>query len=393
VTALRVLTGSLAIVLSATGSALAAEATLPAAQVAAIDAAARGMIAHQHVPSIVIVVNRDGKRVFARAWGTRNAADRLPATVDTLYQYGSITKQFTAMSIFLLAQDGKLSLDDRIGKYLPAFADKPVSIRQLLIHTSGLSDPIDAEGYDRLVAPQIAIGWEPILARSAREQLTYQPGGKAAYNNTGYVALARIVERVGGMPFDRFLATRIFNVAGMRTATTYQYLTIRRNAALGYLWGQGPVAPLVPASAGQGIAVDRLVNAPPWNLRQGDGAGYLVGDATELQRWDDALLAGKFLRGAWRQSYFSAGKLGNGSPAVVGAENKTKQNVPYYCYGGLAKVVIQGHPVFFANGGTFGFSTFTATIPDRHVSVTMLTNLGRARNDEVTVPLITTLLE
>ena len=132
--------------------------TLRPDQIAAIDSAVRQAIQGHHVPSVVIEVNRNGKRGFGRAWGKRSLADNLPADIDTLYQYGSITKQITAMSIFLLAQDGKLSLDDTIGKYLPLFSGKPVSIRQVLLHASGLADFSDAPDYPLKIAPSCQ--WE-----------------------------------------------------------------------------------------------------------------------------------------------------------------------------------------------------------------------------------------
>ena len=205
--------GSLVGVLCATGSAAVAADALRPAQLAAIDAAVRRTMLHQHLPSVVIEVNRNGKRVFARAWGRRNVADGLPATVDTLYQYGSITKQFTAMCIFLPAQDGKLALDDRTGKYLPAFAYKAVSIRQLLIHTSGLPDPVDTRAYDTLIAPQIVTGPQWILSSSASAAAVRPLSQAADLRRRGHAAGLSLT-----IPDRRISVTMLNNLGGAQNS-------------------------------------------------------------------------------------------------------------------------------------------------------------------------------
>jgi len=361
-------------------------------QIAAISLAARQAISQNHIPSVVVEVDRGGKRVFEGAWGQRNLAEQIPANTRTLYQYGSITKQITAMGIFLLAQDGKLSLDDPIGKYLPAFAQKAISIRQVLIHTSGLADFTNLPDYPLKIAPQLATGPEWGLNWAASHLLDFPPGTKAQYSNTGYVVLARIIEKASGQPFDDFLQSRIFALANMRTAYLFQFFPTRQNEAVGYLWWGKEIAAYMAATPAQGAQVNHVVNAPFWNLRQADGAGLLVGDAKALQNWDDALLAGKLLRGKWRALYFSSGVLNDGSPAYAGPENAMKVR-PSYCYGGFGKMVIDGHTLYGANGGTFGFTTFTAIVPDLHIAVTTLTNLGEVDNRKLTTPVLDALLE
>jgi D-alanyl-D-alanine carboxypeptidase len=126
---------------------------LRAAQLSEIDSLVKHVMAAQHRPSVVIAISRDGQRIYRHAWGVQNVAADIPANIDTIYQYGSITKQFTAMCIFLLAQDGVIALDDRIGKYLPAFSGSPARIREMLIHTSGLADPSESVDYIRLIPP------------------------------------------------------------------------------------------------------------------------------------------------------------------------------------------------------------------------------------------------
>ena len=115
-------------------------ASLSSAQVSAIENAVRGRMAAGQIPSVSVRVDIGGKNVYAKAFGYSSLTYRSAANVDTRYQYGSITKQFTGAAVVTLASRGKLSLDDRIGKWLPEFSKFPVTIRQMLVHTSGLPD-------------------------------------------------------------------------------------------------------------------------------------------------------------------------------------------------------------------------------------------------------------
>lgn len=369
-----------------------ARAALAPAQIAALKAAATTSIVQRHVPSVVIEVDRDGTRVFAGAWGMRDIADRLPAGVDTLYEYGSLTKQFTAAAIMLLAQDGKLALTDDIGTYFPAFAGRGITIANLLIHDSGIPDFLTADpDFGPNVAPLPFAGPDVGIAWAAKQPLDFPVGTKAQYSNTGYAMLARIVEKVSGRPFEAFLHDRVLAPAGMRTAQGYRMFAPLPNMARGYIEWTADLAALDPTGS-QGGVVGSLANALPWNLRDADGAGYLVGDAADLQTWDDALLAGKLLHGTWRDTYFRKGALADGSPAYAGAENPGKVRAAY-CYGGFGTWTDRGYVVYGANGGTFGFSTYTATVPALHLAVTTLTNLGQTTNASLTVPVMDALLK
>ncbi len=367
-------------------------AALSGAQIQALDAAAAAALKDRHIPSVVIEVDRDGKRVFQKAYGYRDVADKLPANTQTLYQYGSLTKQFTAMGVFLLAQEGKLDLKADIGTWFPKFANRGITVENLLIHTSGIPDLINDGG------PEFSLKYaalpfstaDDVIAWAADKPLAFPVGTQAKYSNTGYLLLGKIIERVSGESLDAFFATHIFQPLGMPTAHGYQMLKIVPNLALGYTIWNADYASFDPHGT-QGATLGALVNAPPWNLRNADSAGYLVGDAADLQTWDDALLAGKLLHGKWRELYFSPGKLANGEPAFAGPENPGKSR-PAYCYGGFAYAMTDGHRMFGANGGTSGFASFTATIPDRHLAITTLTNLGGGNNALLTTPVLDALL-
>jgi len=178
---------------------------------------------------------------------------------------------------------------------------------------------------------------------------------------------------------------------GMRVTRGYEMLPPIPNMARGYMIWNADLASFDPEGS-QGGKLGMLVNAMPWNIRTAAGAGYLVGDAADLQAWGDALLAGKLLHGKWRARYFAKGILSDGTPAYVGAENPGKVRAAY-CYGGFGTWTDRGHTIYGANGGTFGFSTFTATIPDLHIAVTTLTNLGQTNNAALTTPVLDALMQ
>jgi CubicO group peptidase (beta-lactamase class C family) len=351
--------------------------TLDPATVRTIDAVADDAMRQRHIPSVMIMVARHGQTVFARAYGTRNIHDDVPATVDTVYQYGSLTKQFTAMGIFLLAQDGKVSLDHPIAKYLPEFARKgKITIRHLLVHTSGLANCTEPDDYPFAIAPRLDLTTRWCIDYGVRRPPDFPVGTKASYSNVGHVILARIIEKVGGTSFDTFLRTRILTPARMSEAAPFDYASIVPKMAAGYTWYE-----------------NRLQRAPFWNLRTVDGAGYLIGTASDLLAWDQALLRGTLLSPKWQKEYFAIGHLANGTPAGVGVENPTGGSAAHYVYGGVALMRQGGVTIYGANGGTFGFLSFNAIVPERDLAVVTLTNLGAIDNSKLTKPILDALLK
>jgi D-alanyl-D-alanine carboxypeptidase len=374
-----------------TAKLLLSVALLTPSQTHAIESAIRDGMSQRHIPSAVVRVDRDGQMIYNRAFGLRNVADRLAATTTTQYQYGSITKQFTAAAVLLLAQEGKLSLDDQAGKWLPAFAKFPVTIRQLLVHVSGIADFTNAPEYALDIGPLPFTGPQWGLHYAASKPLEFTPGTKAVYDNSGYVILAHIVEAASGGDFESFLANNFFKPLGMHSAHGYRMLAVEPNSARGYLMWTDEAAKQVPAGI-QPLRPGTLIEALPWNVRQADGAGYLVGEAADLNIWDDALLAGKVLQGKWRDMFYESGTLSDGTPAYAGSDNKMK-NRATYCYGGVAHITVDGQTLYGANGGTTGFLAFTATIPSKNLSITVLTNEGQIDNSKLTTPILDALVK
>jgi D-alanyl-D-alanine carboxypeptidase len=185
---------------------------LPADQVAAIDQLVTKTLADTGVPGAEIAIVRDGKLILTKAYGKAN--EGLPADPGQPYQIASNSKQFTAMALILLRDEGKLSLDDHVAKFLPGISggDK-ITIRQLLSHTSGLQDfwPQDYSFSDMAVptTPQ------HIVDKWAKKPLDFEPGTRWQYSNTGYVVAGMIAEKVSGMPLLTYLHRKIFDPLGM----------------------------------------------------------------------------------------------------------------------------------------------------------------------------------
>ena len=186
--------------------------SLSPAEVSKIDQLVTKTLADTGVPSAEIAVVRDGKLVLNKAYGKAN--EGMPARPDLPYQIASNSKQFTAMALLLLEDDGKLRLDDPVAKYVPGVTEgDKITIRQLLSHTSGLQDfwPQDYsfDDMEQATTPQ------HILDKWAKKPLDFQPGTRWQYSNTGYVVAGLIVEKVSGQPLLTFLNQRIFKPLGM----------------------------------------------------------------------------------------------------------------------------------------------------------------------------------
>src|SRR6266498_2724082 len=188
---------------------LLAQESLPPEMRANIDKAATEILTKTGAPSASIAVVRDGKLAYVNAYGLAKLEPKTPATPQMRYSIGSISKQFTAAAVLLLAEEGKLSLDDKVVRWLPELSRaKDVTIRQLLSMTSGYQDfwPQDyvmPSMLESTSAQQIADAW-------ARKPLDFEPGTKWQYSNTNYVLAGMIVERVAGVPLIDFLRQRVF---------------------------------------------------------------------------------------------------------------------------------------------------------------------------------------
>ena len=241
---------------------------LTSAEVAKIDQAVTKALAETSVPSASIAIVRNGEIVLTKAYG--KASDTLEAKPDLPYQIASNSKQFTAMALLLLEDEGKLSLNDKVAKWLPGISggDK-ITIRQLLSHTSGLQDfwPQDYSfaAMSRPAPPQ------DIVDVWAKKPLDFQPGDQWQYSNTGYVVAGMIAEKASGEPLMAYLKRKIFDPLGMKSVRD---LDDTDGPAFPHGFGRfalGPVRPVTPPARG-------------WLW----AAGELSMTAEDLAKWDIA---------------------------------------------------------------------------------------------------------
>ena len=317
---------------------------LPQASVDRIDAIANKALADTGAPSASIAVVKDGKIAYVKAYGKARLEPATAASPEMHYCIGSVSKQFLAGALLLLVQDGKLSLDDRVGRFLPSLTRaNEITVHQLLSHTSGYQDyyPLD------YVAPfmQEPVTAEGILDRWANKPLDFDPGTEWQYSNTNYVVAGRILEKVADMPLMAFLESRIFRPLGMQSPIDLDVHPLSSSDAAGYTrFGLGPPRAVQPEAQGWLYA-----------------AGELAMTARDLAVWDESLMAGKLLKSAALQEMMKPVRLKNGAP------------VNYALGVGISNA--SGHPKLEHGGAVSGFVSSNAVWPDDGIAVVALTNL------------------
>jgi len=245
----------------------ALSAPLTPAQLTQIDRIAADALQQTGVPSASIAVVTDGKLQFAKAYGRQRHDASAPDT-RAAYPIASVSKQITAAAILLLAEDGKLSLDDPVSRYLPELTDAGrITIRQLLSHTSGYRDYWPQNyAFSAMFSPVQPQG---ILDRWAKLPLDFAPGSQWQYSNTGFVAAGLIVEKISGEPFMRFVQRRVFQPLGMKVGDADFDLT-SADAKPFTRFALGPVRPAKPVQSGWLYAAGQLAATPgewaKWSL-------------------------------------------------------------------------------------------------------------------------------
>jgi CubicO group peptidase (beta-lactamase class C family) len=310
---------------------------------AGIDKAAREVLAATGVPSASIAVVKDGQIAYVQAYGDARLEPKTPARPEMRYSIGSISKQFTATAVLMLAQDGKLSLDDPVGRFLPTLTRaNEVTVRQLLSHTSGYQDYWPQDYVPPFMLREITA--EEILDRWARRPLDFDPGAQWQYSNTGYVIAGLIVEKAGGMPLMRFLETRVFSPLGMESPWDVDQAHLREPDPVGYLrYGLGP--PRVAPKEGRG-----------WLF----AAGELAMTARDLARWNVGMIEQRLLTPASYQEMQTDVRLRNGLATGYGL--------------GLDVTRESGHRALTHGGEVSGFTASNLVFPDDRAAVTVLTN-------------------
>ncbi|MFD1610518.1 serine hydrolase domain-containing protein [Sphingomonas tabacisoli] len=321
---------------------------LTPAQLAQIDRIAAQALKDTGTPSASVAVVTDGKLQFAKAYG-RQRGDASPPTTTAAYPIASVSKQITAAAILLLAEDGKLSLDDKVSKYLPELTDADkVTLRQLLSHTSGYRDFWPQNyAFSAMLKPTAPDG---ILDRWAKVPLDFAPGSQWQYSNTGFVAAGLIVEKVSGEPLMRFLQQRIFQPLHMKVGD--MDTDFKPSDAQPFTrFALGPVRPAKAPAEGWLYAAGQLLTTP-----------------SEYSKWNIARINRTLLKPAsWAEQEREV-VLTNGKGSSYGL--------------GVTLDDVRGHKRVQHGGAAVGYLTDNRVYPEDHAAVMVVINadFGNAHN-------------
>jgi CubicO group peptidase (beta-lactamase class C family) len=324
---------------------------LPADMRAGIDKAATDVLAKTGAPSASVAVVREGKIVYTHAYGVANLETKKPASPQMRYSIGSISKQFTAAALLMLAEEGKLSLDDKVVRWLPELTrDGDVTIRQILSMTSGYQDfwPQDyvmPMMMQPVTAPEIVAGW-------AKKPLDFEPGAKWQYSNTNYVIAGMIAEKVAGMPLIDFLLKRVFVPLHMTTVSNTDAAPLGPEDPMRYLrYALGPLRPAPKEGRGWMFA-----------------AGELAMTAEDLARWDISMIDQTILQPASYRAMESEVAMNNGIGSRYGL--------------GVSIGMADGRRIISHGGEVSGFTARNEVYPDDRVAIVVLTNLDATSASE-----------
>jgi len=295
----------------------------------------------QRIPGLSLAVVKEGKIIKAEGYGLANVEHNIPARPETVFKIGSVSKQFIATGIMLLVQEGKIGLDDKVGKYLDGTPESwnGITIRHLLTHTSGIVregpgfDPFkDQKDFD-------------VIKTAYTSPLRFAPGEKYEYCNVGYFSLAEIISRVSGKPWGDFMNERVFAPLGMTATRPTSYSAIVPNRADGYEWKN-----------------DKMQNAVEYIAVRPSGA--FLSNVLDLAKWDAALYTDAILKQATREQMWTPVKLNSGAA---------------YPYGlGWQLDSLGNHKQIHHGGSLPGFRSQFSRLPDDKLSIIVLTNCDNA---------------
>jgi len=295
----------------------------------------------QRIPGLSLAVVKEGKVIKAEGYGLANVEHNIPARPETVYKIASVSKQFIATGIMLLVQEGKISPDDKVSKYLDGTPEvwAGVTIRHMLTHTSGIVregpgfDPFkDQKDFD-------------VIKTAYPEPLRFTPGEKYEYCNVGYYSLAEIISRLSGKSWGDFMNERVFAPLGMTATRPTSFSAIVPNRASGYDWRN-----------------DKMQNAVEYIAVRPSGA--FLSSVLDLAKWDAALYTDTFLKQSTREQMWTPVKLNSGAAHPYG-------------FGWILEPLGDHRQV--SHGGSLpGFRSHYLRLPDDKLSIIILTNSGNA---------------
>jgi D-alanyl-D-alanine carboxypeptidase len=313
---------------------------------AAVDSVAESALGEGAVPGLSIAVARGRRILLAKGYGFADLEEKVPASPDTVYQIGSISKQFTAAAVMRLVERGKVSLDDPLTKYLPDYPTRGhrVLVRHLLQQTSGIREFFTVNGYDEMEAGAAeSYSRQDLIDLFKREPFVFAPGERWAYSNSNYTLLGVIIERASGLTYEQYLQETFFRPLGLSTIHSFGARPKGSGFAKGYVPRGGALVP-----------------APPVNPNTAVGDGGLASSAPDLVRWTWALNGGRAVSAA---SY----------RLMIAPERVRRGYRPDYGFG-LSLVPLEGRRRIGHNGDVTGFTGALAHYPEADLTVVALTN-------------------
>jgi D-alanyl-D-alanine carboxypeptidase len=300
----------------------------------------------KHIPALSVAVLKDGKILKMQGYGLANIETHSPAKSQTVYKLGSLSKQFIAAAVMLLQQDGKINLDDHVGRYLDSLpsAWQSITIRNLLTHTSGLVR--DAPDFDPLKVRPLSDDIKAIYSLP----LDFTPGTQWDYSNMNYYVLAAVIEKVTGANWAEWISKHIFKPCGMDQTRTVSMTALILNRANGY------------KRTGEGWE-----NADIWLALRPSGA--FVSSITDLAIWDRILSSNSLLSAASKKQMWTAMTLNDGKNT-------------HYGFGWFVDS-INNHLRIHHDGGVPGFRSDFERFPDDKLTVIVLTNVGSANAERI----------
>ncbi len=306
-------------------------------------------------PGAVVLVAQNGKPLYEKAFGMANIELKVPNKTEYAFCIGSMTKQFTAVCMLQLAQQGKVDLKDDIKKYLPDYNahGRKITIENLLSHTSGIPSYTEIEGFEKNIMKDMSK--DEMVKSFMNDSLLFEPGTDWSYCNSGYFLAGLIIEKVSGMPFEQYIQKNIFDVLGM----THSYTGSHQRSIPGMVTGYEPAdsASSMPAS----------YFSWGWVFT----AGYLISTVEDLLKWDEALYTNKLIDQKVMQKAHTNFLLNNGDKANYGfgwaLGNYNELN--YVTHGGAIN----------------GFLSNAFRIPSKHLYVVVLSNNSGVSPNDATV--------
>lgn len=319
---------------------------------AAVDDYVKAEMQRQHIPGLSLLVAKDGKIVQAEGFGLANVELQVPVKPATVFQSGSVGKQFTATAVMMLVEEGKIALDDPLTKY---FKDAPsswnaVTVRELLSHTAGFGDYPKNFNFRK--------DWteDELLKLVEGIPLAYPPGTRWQYSNLGFLTLGILIHRVTGEFYGDFLQQRIFHPLDMTSTRIISEADIVPNRAAGYRLVKGELK-------------NQEWVAPSMNTTA-DGSLYFT--TLDLAKWDAALYTEKLLKRSSFDQMWTVAKLKNGQP-----------NKGHYGFGWFIDER-EGHRCVHHDGSWQGFETAIDRYVDDQLTVIALANLAGAQPGKIT---------